>query len=255
MHKKKIQGKNSQFKREPKDGSCWVTKQKGALVHSALRCVMICFWRMVFMLSGEAFLEQWLMWCPKCHGFHITHKLFSASCQSTSRREELKSLKKGESKFLVEHVQVSAVGFCPQRPHAHVHARTCTQFRQTWILVYTLTEKHTHAKGSLSPLDTHSNTYTRAVKVMAYIFHCATGDPKYLHCLAEPLPEVLGLGELWALITQRKRSTSSCEYVICLHGELTTVFCVCFIVSHRQLHSQLFNSYTVFLCINTSGTR
>lgn len=150
---------------------------------------------------------------------------------------------------------MSAVGFCPQRPHAHVHARTCTctQFRQTWILVYTLTEKHTHAKGSLSLLDTHSNT--RAVKVMAYIFHCATGDPKYLHCLAEPLPEVSGLGELWALITQRKRSTSSCEYVICLHGELTTVFCVCFIVSHRQLDSQLFNSYTVFLCINTSGTR
>lgn len=93
MHKKKIQGKNSQFKREPKDGSCWVTKQKRALVHSALRCVMICFWRMVFMLSGEAFLEQWLMWCPKCHGFHVTHKLFSASCQSTSRREE--KLKKG----------------------------------------------------------------------------------------------------------------------------------------------------------------
>lgn len=162
MHKKKIQGKNSQFKREPKDGSCWVTKQKRALVHSALRCVMICFWRMVFMLSGEAFLEQWLMWCPKCHGFHITHKLFSASCQSTSRREELKRLKKGESKFLVEHVQVSAVGFCPQRPNAHVHARTYTQFRQTWILVYTLTEKHTHAKGSLSLLDTHSNTRTHA---------------------------------------------------------------------------------------------
>lgn len=44
---------------------------------------------------------------------------------------------------------------------------------------------------------THTQTHVHtAVKVMAYIFHCATGDPKYLHCLAEPLPEVLGLGEL-----------------------------------------------------------
>lgn len=84
------------------------------------------------MLSGEAFLEQ-----------HITHKLFSASCQSTSRREELKRLKKGESKFLVEHVQVSAVGFCPQRSNAHVHARTYAIQTDVDSSIYANRETHT----------------------------------------------------------------------------------------------------------------
>lgn len=92
---------------------------------------------------------------------HHTQTVFCllSKYQQEGRAEKLK---KGESKFLVEHVQVSAVGFCPQRPYAHMHARTYTQFRQMWILVYTLTEKHTHAKGSLSLLDTHSNTRTHA---------------------------------------------------------------------------------------------
>lgn len=34
-----------------------------------------------------------------------------------------------------------------------------------------------------------------AVEVAALFFHCATGDPKYLHCLAEAVPGDLGPGE------------------------------------------------------------
>lgn len=70
---------------------------------------------------------------------------------------------------------------------------------------------------SFSAIHTYLNTRTLQVKVMAFIFHCATGDRKYLHCLAEAVPGDFGLGEERAPITQRQGSNCSCEYVICLH--------------------------------------
>lgn len=136
---------------------------------------------------------------------HHTQTVFCllSKYQQEGRTEKLK---KGESKFLVKHVQVSAVGFCPQRPHAHVHARTCTctQFRQTWILVYTLTEKHTHAKGSLSLLDTHSNTRTHAQWKSWLIFSIVR-------------QVTLNIYTAWQSLCPRFRASVNCE--LSLHRE------------------------------------
>lgn len=63
---------------------------------------------------------------------------------------------------------------------------------------------HTYTYMDMNCTHTHTHAYTvlsiclflsHTVKVMAFIFHCATGDPKYLHCLAEAVPGDLDLGE------------------------------------------------------------
>ena len=198
-----------------------MTQQKAESWYtSALKCVsvsVLCFSRMVFMLSGELFFspEQWLMWCPERHGFHIrkitVFCLLSASWPGSARGmnwRKKKTKKKNKSGFSHKHLQVCAAGFCPQEPKCVYETQVDAHRDMNY------THRHTHAYTVLSFSVTH--THTEAVKVTAFIFHCVTGDPKYLHCLAAAVPEDLGRGEQRAPITQRRSSTSSSEYVPCL---------------------------------------
>ena len=123
-------------------------------------------------------------------------------------KKKKKKRKKNESGFSHKHLQVCAAGFCPQEPKC-VYETQVDAHRDM-----NCTHRHTHAYTVLSFSVTH--THTEAVKVTAFIFHCVTGDPKYLHCLAAAVPEDLGRGEQRAPITQRRSSTSSSEYVPCL---------------------------------------
>lgn len=129
-------------------------------------CVVLCFGRMVFMLNRELFLEQWLMWCPECRGFHI--RKITVFCLLSKSR-------------------------LGKRPNLGFHTNT-----RSYVLLASVHRnlnvfvKHTHTHTDVSCTSRHtlysalwiSVFVTQAVKVMAFVFHCVTGDPKYLHCLA-----------------------------------------------------------------------
>ena len=135
------------------------------LVHFSLEvCVSVCA---LFLEDGvyvkrRAFFspEQWLMWCPERHGFHIrkitVFCLLSASWPGSARGmnwRKKKKKKKNESGFSHKHLQVCAAGFCPQEPKC-VYETQVDAHRDM-----NCTHRHTHAYTVLSFSVTHTHTH------------------------------------------------------------------------------------------------
>ena len=186
------------------------------------------------MLSVEPFLQQWLMWCPECHRFHI--RQITVFClPSTSRPgKELRSLKKGNLGFhtnTFRYVLLASVHGDLNASVKHTHTQRRTHTAAFSVQVYTvlsiflsLSHTHTQWKSWLS------FSIVRRVTLNIYT------------AWQRQCPGI------WVLVSRelplrRDRApivAVNMSYVYLCSGVNHSSYCVCFIVNWIKLHS---NSY------------
>lgn len=118
--------------------------------------------------TESVLLEQWLMWHPERSSFHI-RKIMVFCLLSEFRLGKWPNLRfhtNTHNNVLLASVHRNINVFVK---HTHTHYVPCTSRHTCYTVVSALW---------ISLFVTHT------VKVMAFLFHCVTGDPKYLRCLA-----------------------------------------------------------------------